>query len=100
MDSLRRQDDLQIEELERRFDAHLQIYAQNGREMARLASAVENLIKSFEEHKQGQDNWRKEIETTLEPLVALDGGAKSFKWFVGILIALGTLILMIKQIWK
>lgn len=94
---LRRQDDEQIMELEKRFDKHLEIYASNGREMARLAIAVENLSKEMGTEKIKDKEWQEIIEKKLEPLT---DGAKSIKWIFGVLIAIGTLIIMFKQIFK
>jgi len=39
----RRKDDELVQDLEKRFDRHLEIYANNGKEMARLAGAVERM---------------------------------------------------------
>ena len=50
-----------------RFDRHLEIYAQNGKELAKLTSAVESLKETFEKRNVFLDNdqanqW-KEIKT-------------------------------------
>jgi len=42
-DELRRQDDSEIREMRNRFDRHLEIYAQNGKELSALKSEVSAL---------------------------------------------------------
>lgn len=43
---LRRMDDERMDRLESRFDRHLEIYSQNGKELAALKNAVATLEKS------------------------------------------------------
>lgn len=91
--NLRRQDDKKIEELENRFDEHLRIYADNGRELARLATAMELHIKEHDEFK-----------IKLEPMIKFYEGAgftqKAVMYLLALLTAIGGLYLLIKQIFK
>ena len=91
--ALRRQDDKQIEELESRFDRHLEIYANNGRELSRLSKLIEIHIKDHDEFKK-----------RIEPVIKFYEGMTFTQWLVISLVALltafGGLYLLIKQIFK
>ena len=44
---MKQQEHTEIKNLEERFDKHLEIYAQNGKELARVATNQEWLMKFF-----------------------------------------------------
>lgn len=90
---LRRQDDEMIYDLEKRFDRHLEIYANNGKEMARLATAIEIMHKSVEERN-------KIVDEMFDVYQSFKFGKKGIFWFIGTFTFIGGALLMAKQIWK
>jgi len=90
---LRRKDDEQLEELEKRFDRHLEIYSQNGKELSRLAEAVENHIEAH-----------KDMVEKVNEMYAIfnDGkvGTKIIKWTFRLLVGIGSAVLIYKGIVK
>ena len=83
--------DERIDDVDNRLDRHLEIYANNGKEMARLAQAIEAHIKS-------QDNVEKRVNEMYE--VFNDGkiGTKIVKWVFRVLIAIGSAVIVYKGI--
>jgi len=76
-----------------RFDHHLEIYARNGKELARLANAVDNLTKTINSH----------IEQTKPMMQWFEGMSfmkKAFMWILGLFASIGGLILLIRELWK
>lgn len=94
---LRRKDDEMVEDLEKRFDRHLEIYANNGKEMARLASVIEAMQLYSTERNKKVD----EMYITYQEFMM---GKKGIIWLIGgsfaIFMALGSAYLMIKNIIK
>lgn len=89
--------DNKVDELEVRFDKHLDIYANNGKEAARLAAAVERLIeRSVDRDKRTDEMYEWFQKITI--------GKSAIVWVVvstfGIVTAIGTVVLMIKNILK
>ena len=73
--------------MEESFTRHLEIYAQNGKEMARLAQAVENLTEAFKEYKESNKEvlkWAKNMKWGQKTIVGLVGIVGTI---VGIVIA-------------
>ena len=103
-DDLRRQDDEKIEELEQRFDRHLEIYANNGKEMARLAVAVENMHDTIINHTNEEDKTKKQVDEMYiwfsGLMVSTRWGDSFIKYIFAIIIGTGSLILLYKQIIK
>lgn len=95
--ALRRQDDEMVYDLEKRFDRHLEIYANNGKELARLAAAVEALSLRADTRDKKTD----EMYTTYQEFTM---GRRGIIWLIGGLFALfmavGSAILMVKNIMK
>ena len=83
--------DERIDDVDNRLDRHLEIYANNGKEMARLAQAIEAHIKS-------QDNV--EIKVNEMYKIFNDGkiGTKIVKWVFRVLIAIGSAVIIYKGI--
>lgn len=96
-ESLRRKDDNLVYDLEQRFDKHLEIYANNGKEMARLASAVE----AMQERSEKRDVI---VDEMLKVYQEFQSGKKGIVWLIGGLFAMfmtvGSAYLMFKQITK
>ena len=90
---LRRQDDKQIEELESRFDRHLEIYANNGRELSRLSKLIEIHIKNHDEFKD-----------KIEPMIKFYDGMGFTQRFalyvIAVISSVVGLYLLIKQVFK
>ncbi len=89
----RRKDDELVQDLEKRFDRHLEIYANNGKEMARLAGAVERM----EERANLRDE---RVSEMFEVYQQFKFGKKGIIWIIGTLTFLGGAYLMTKQIIK
>jgi len=92
-EALRRKDDEMVEDLEKRFDRHLEIYANNGKEMARLAAAVERM----EERANVRDE---KVNEMFEVYQQFKFGKKGIFWLIGTLTFLGGAFLTAKQIMK
>ena len=97
---LRRQDDIQIQELETRFDRHLEIYANNGKELAALKEAVKSLERFLTENRKLDDIFREELKPIMNSYSTLVSGRKMILGFIIFVSALGSLYLLIKQILK
>ena len=91
--ALRRQDDKQIEELESRFDRHLEIYANNGRELSRLSKLIEIHIKDHDEFK-------KKIEPMIKFYEGMTFTQRMVMYMLALLASIGGLYIIIKQIFK
>lgn len=94
---LRRQDDEMIYDLEKRLDRHLEIYANNGKEMARLAIAVETMAQNDKERDV-------KVDEMFIAYQEFKNGRKAIVWLIGglfsIFMTVGGAILMAKQILK
>lgn len=92
---MRRQDDEMMYDLEKRFDRHLEIYASNGKEMARLAMVVERM----EERSHKRD---KQVNEMFDVYKDFKSGKKVIVWFVGgafaLFMSVGGAYLMAKNI--
>lgn len=75
-----------ITSIDDRLDKHLVIYANNGKESARVADALEKLIK---QHGEMYD-----LFSTLK------GGRTTIKWIFGFVLAVGSAVLLTKNILK
>lgn len=89
----RRQDDQMIYDLEKRFDTHLQVYAANGKESARVAAVLERL----EEHSRERDA---KVDEMFDVYQSFKFGKKGIFWLIGTFTFIGGAILMAKQILK
>lgn len=91
--NLRRIDDAKIEELESRFDRHLEIYAKNGKELTKLGVLIQSLIDKFDDHLKQDIEWKEKARPLMD-------GYKSIRWAFYFVMAVGSLVLLIKQILK
>ena len=82
-----------IYDLEKRFDRHLEIYANNGKEMSRLAAAVERM----EERSDKRDE---RVDEMFEVYQQFKFGRKGLLWLIGTFTILGGAFLMAKSIIK
>ena len=82
-----------VKHLEDRFDGHLAIYANNGKESARVASALERL----EQHSLDRDL---KVDEMFETYNSFKVGKIGIAWLFGIFMALGSAILLVKEITK
>ena len=80
-----------VKHLEDRFDGHLAIYANNGKESARVASALERIERhSFERDKK--------VDEMFDTYNSFKVGKVGIAWLFGIFMAVGSAILMVKEI--
>lgn len=93
----RRQDDEMVYDLEKRFDRHLEIYAENNKEMHRLANIVEQMV----ERSQVRDKAVDEMHKTYQEFML---GRRGIIWATAgtfaLFMAIGSAILMVKNILK
>lgn len=96
-EALRRRDDEMVDDLEKRFDKHLEIYANNGKEMAKMGVLVEQML----ERDKVRDKKVDEMYTTYQEFML---GKKGIIWAVAgifaLFMALGSAYLMAKNIMK
>jgi len=69
-----------------RFNHHLEVYAKNGRELARLADAIERHI----ERTEPMIKWFEGMTFT----------KKLVMWILAFFASIGGLILLIRELWK
>lgn len=93
---MRRKDDALLRDLERRFDRHLEIYAKNGHELARLAEAVENLTISFNNHVAASVEYERGMRPLIEWFSNINFFKSAIMWIFGFIIALGGTYAVIK----
>lgn len=85
------------EEHDARFNRHLEIYANNGKELKELTGVIYRIVPMFEENtKQTKEMYEifNGISTTSK------WTTKIVKWIVGILLGVGSLIIMWNNIIK
>lgn len=90
----------EINRLQDAFNRHLEIYASNGKEIARLATCIKTHIESTKEYRKQREERDKEIDKWLEPIKTITNGKKMILYLTGFISALGGLWLLIKQIFK
>lgn len=61
-----------ITDLECRFNEHMVIYANNGKELARLAERMDAFIDKFEKHDEAEMIYHNKVSDSLERLSKLD----------------------------
>lgn len=97
--------------IEDKLDNHLEKYEQNGKELMRLAIAVENIIREVKEHRKSSEEnktkrllaeaeFKKELKPILDSYQTLLTGRK---WIVGIvsfIFAVGSLYLLLGKIFN
>ena len=82
-----------VKHLEDRFDGHLAIYANNGKESARVASALERIERhSFERDKK--------VDEMFDAYQGFKIGKMGITWLFGLFMAVGGGILLVKEIMK
>ena len=83
--------DEKVDTLDERLDRHLEIYAANGKESARVANALETLINRSAERDA-------KVDEMLNLFNTFKGGKTVIKWIFGIIMAIGSLWLLIIKI--
>lgn len=83
----------QIKDVDSRLDKHLEIYANNGKELARLGNLLE-------QHMADHKDTEKKVQEMYDVFIDGRGGVKVIKILFGILVAIGSAILMVKGIFK
>jgi len=73
-------------EFQKRFNRHMEVYAENGKELARLGNLLEAHI-----------NDTKEMVSFFK---GMNFTKKLLMWLLGAFAGVGTTILMIREIWK
>ena len=87
---LRRLDDQQIQDLETRFDRHLEIYANNGKELQGVKDELKNLVLIVQQHITTHEEDFKELKSQIKPFTDLStAGRITWKIVLGIGILLG-----------
>lgn len=80
-----------VDELEGRFDSHLQVYANNGKESARVAAVLERLeIRSKERDEK--------VDEMFKVYQSFKFGKMGITWAFGICMAVGSAFLLIKNL--
>ena len=85
------------EEHEARFSRHLEIYANNGKELKELTGVIYKIVPMFEENtKQTKEMYEifSGISTTKKWTFMF------FKFMAGLILAIGSMVLMYKNIIK
>jgi len=85
--------DGKLDELEGRLDRHLEIYANNGKESARVANALEKMILRSNERD-------KKVDEMFDAYSEFKAGKRTLKWLFGLFMAVGGAVLLIKGIIK
>ena len=97
--------------IEERLEKHLDQYQNNGKEILRLAIALENITKEVRDHhKFSEDNkmarikeeqtFKAELKPMLDSYYALINGRKIVLGLIITVSAIGSLYLLLKQIFK
>ena len=98
--NLRRQDDEMIRDLDKRLDRHIEIYQNNGKELARLSEAVEHLTVVFNNHIITSEEHEKKMQPVIEWFSNITFFKTAIMWLLGFTIALGAAYAVIKGFFK
>ena len=90
--------DKEIHEIDTRLNRHLEIYANNGKELKRLGDLVENLIDNLSKLSQDFGEFRKENDPYLGVLKDIGAGKRILKWGLAGLVGLAAGIASVRQI--
>lgn len=82
-----------VKQLENRFDNHLLVYSENGKESARVARVLERM----EEHSKERD---KKVDEMFDAYQGFKIGKMGITWLFGLFMAVGGGILLVKEIMK
>ena len=95
--------------IEDKLDNHLEKYEQNGKELMRLAMAIENITKEIRDHRKSSEEnkakrllaeaeFKKELKPILDSYQTLLTGRKWIIGTVSFIFAIGSLYLLIGKI--
>lgn len=97
----------QCKDIETKIDRHLEVYAENGKELKRLAMAVEFMAQQSEKRERRAEERDRKVDEIFAAYQDFKFGKRGvtllFKitaWLFGILTAIGGAILMVKGILK
>lgn len=101
----------QCNTIERKLEKHLDQYQNNGKEILRLAMAIEAVAKEVKDHHLFSENsrliriaeeqkFRDELKPILDSYYALLNGRKIILGIVILISSIGSLYLLLKQIFK
>lgn len=86
-----------LEEYQVKFDRHLEIYANNGKELKTLTDTILKIVPMFEENTKQT----KEMYDVFSGIATTSKWtSKIVKWVVGIFLGIGSLIIMWNNINK
>lgn len=80
-------------EFQKRFDRHMEIYAQNGRELAALKEIVHELSRDVKKHVV-------ETEKMIKFFNGMSFMQKAAMWILGVIAAVGTAFILLRDIFK
>lgn len=85
-----------LTQLSTRFDRHLEIYAQNGKEFVALKIAVDNLRSSIESNSRNYDadlnNFKADLKETMSKVNTLELGVSQLATKIGIYATIGSAV--------